>query len=303
MMPHHRAGFVAIVGRPNVGKSTLLNRLVGQKLAIVSPKPQTTRGRILGVITRPDAQVALLDTPGLHAAKGGLNARMVRLALQTLADADLALFLIEAGPPAIDPATHKALDQVKQAHKPTLLVINKIDTVPRTQLLPLIDRWKELHPWTEIYPLSALKGDNVEGFVDALVAHLPESPPMFPPDQWTDVEERDLCSELIREQLLRHTGQEVPYSTAVLIEQFDESERRNGPRGLVRIAASVLVERNSQKAIVIGKGGARLKEIGSDARREMERLLGAKVFLQLHVRVEPGWTRTAKGLRRAGYED
>jgi len=302
-MQHHRAGFVAIVGRPNVGKSTLLNRLVGQKLAIVSPKPQTTRSRILGVITREDAQVALLDTPGLHAAKGGLNARMVRLALQTLADADLALFLIEAGPPAIDPATRKALDQVKQAHKPTLLVINKIDAVPRTQLLPLIDRWKELHPWTEVYPLSALKGENVEGFLDALVSHLPESPPMFPPEQWTDLEERDLCSELVREQLLRHTGQEVPYSTAVLIEQFDESERESGPRGLVRIAASVLVERNSQKAIVIGKGGARLKEIGSDARREMERLLGAKVFLQLHVRVEPGWTRTAKGLRRAGYED
>jgi len=302
-MQHHRAGFVAIVGRPNVGKSTLLNRLVGQKLAIVSPKPQTTRGRILGVITRQDAQVALLDTPGLHVAKGGLNARMIRLALRTLADADLALFLIEAGPPAIDAATRKALDQVKAANKPTLLVINKIDAVPRIQLLPLIDRWKELHPWTDVYPLSALKGENVEGFVDALIAHLPEAPPMFPPEQWTDMQERDLCSELIREQLLRHTGQEVPYSAAVLIEQFDESERETGQRGLVRIAASVLVERDSQKAIVIGKGGARLKEIGSDARREMERLLGAKVFLQLHVRVEPGWTRTTKGLRRAGYED
>ncbi|TMA88205.1 MAG: GTPase Era [Deltaproteobacteria bacterium] len=302
-MPNHRAGFAAIVGRPNVGKSTLLNRLVGQKLAIVSPKPQTTRGRILGVITRQDAQVALLDTPGLHVAKGGLNARMIRLALRTLADADLALFLIEAGPPAIDAATRKALDQVKAANKPTLLVINKIDAVPRIQLLPLIDRWKELHPWTDVYPLSALKGENVEGFVDALIAHLPEAPPMFPPEQWTDMQERDLCSELIREQLLRHTGQEVPYSAAVLIEQFDESERETGQRGLVRIAASVLVERDSQKAIVIGKGGARLKEIGSDARREMERLLGAKVFLQLHVRVEPGWTRTTKGLRRAGYED
>ena len=302
-MQPHRAGFVAIVGRPNVGKSTLLNRLVGQKLAIVSPKPQTTRGRILGVITRQDAQVALLDTPGLHVAKGGLNARMVRLALRTLADADLALFLIEAGPPAIDAATRKALDQVKAADKPTLLVINKIDALPRIQLLPLIDRWKELHPWTDVYPLSALKGENVEGFVDALIAHLPEAPPMFPPEQWTDMQERDLCSELIREQLLRHTGQEVPYSAAVLIEQFDESERETGQRGLVRIAASVLVERDSQKAIVIGKGGARLKEIGSDARREMERLLGAKVFLQLHVRVEPGWTRTTKGLRRAGYED
>jgi GTP-binding protein Era len=299
----HRAGFVAIVGRPNVGKSTLLNRLVGQKLAIVSPKPQTTRGRILGVITRPDAQVALLDTPGLHTAKGGLNARMVQQALQTLSDADLAAFLIEAGPPFIDAATRKALDQVKATHKPTVLVINKVDTVPRAQVLPLIDRWKDLHPWTDVFPLSALKGENVDRFLDALIRHLPEGPPMFPPEQWTDMQERDLSAELIREQLLRQTGQEVPYSAAVLIEQFDESERSVGPRGLVRVSATVLVERDSQKAIVIGKGGARLKEIGTAARREMERLLGSKVFLQIHVRVEPGWTRTGKGLRRAGYED
>jgi GTP-binding protein Era len=298
----HRGGFAAIVGRPNVGKSTLLNRLVGQKLAIVSPKPQTTRGRILGVVTRPDAQIALLDTPGLHTAKGGLNARMVQRALQTLADADVVAFLIEAGPPAIDGATRKALDQVKAARKPTLLVINKIDAVPRPALLPLIDRWKDLHDWSEVYPLSALTGENVDGFLDAIARWLPEGPPMFPADQWTDRQETDLVAELIREQLLRQTGQEVPYSTAVLIEVFDESERNVGPRGLVRIAAAILVERESQKPIVIGKGGARLKEIGTAARREIERLLGAKVFLQLHVRVEPGWTRTEKGLRRAGYE-
>jgi GTP-binding protein Era len=299
----HRAGFAAIVGRPNVGKSTLLNRLVGQKLAIVTPKPQTTRGRILGVVTRPDAQVALLDTPGLHTAKGGLNARMVQQALQTLADADVALFMIEAGPPAIDAATRKALDQVKAARKPTLLVINKVDTVARARLLPLIDRWKDLHDWTDVYPLSALKGENVEPFLDAVIRHLPEGPPMFPPEQWTDRQETDLVAELIREQLLRQTGQEVPYSSAVVIEQFDETERNVGQRGLVRISATVMVERDSQKAIVIGKGGTKLKEIGSAARREMEQLLRAKVFLQLHVRVEPGWTRTGKGLRRAGYED
>jgi GTP-binding protein Era len=299
----HRAGFAAIVGRPNVGKSTLLNRLVGQKLAIVSPKPQTTRGRILGVVTRPDGQVALLDTPGLHTAKGGLNARMVQQALQTLGDADVALFMIEAGPPAIDAATRKALEQVKAARKPTLLVINKVDTLPRARLLPLIDRWKDLHDWTDVYPLSALKGENVEPFLDAVIRHLPEGPPMFPPEQWTDRQETDLVAELIREQLLRQTGQEVPYSSAVVIEQFDETERNVGQRGLVRISATVMVERDSQKAIVIGKGGAKLKEIGSAARREMEQLLRAKVFLQLHVRVEPGWTRTAKGLRRAGYED
>jgi GTP-binding protein Era len=298
-----RAGFVAIVGRPNVGKSTLLNRLLGQKLAIVSSKPQTTRGRILGVITRPDAQVALLDTPGLHTAKGGLNARMVQQALRTLADADVVLFLIEAGPPAIDSATRKALEQVRAAGKPTLLVINKIDQLPRARLLPLIDRWKDLHAWTEIYPLSALKGENVDGLLDSVVKYLPEDEQMFASEVWTDLHERDLCGELIREQILRQTAQEVPYSAAVLIEEFDESERAVGPKGLVRITATVLVERDSQKAIVIGKGGSRLKEIGTKARREMERLLGAKVFLQLHVRVELGWTQSAEGLRRAGYED
>ena len=302
-MGAYRAGFAAIVGRPNVGKSTLLNRLLGQKLAIVSPKPQTTRSRILGIVTRPDAQVALLDTPGLHTAKGGLNARMVQRALQTLADADVGLFLIESGPPAIDSATRKALDQVKAARKPTLLIINKIDLLPRKALLPLIDRWKDLHEWTEVYPLSALKGENVPGLLDAIVKHLPEAPAMFPEGQWTDLQERDLCGELVREQILRQTQQEVPYSAAVLIEEFDESGRNQGARGLVRITATVLVERDSQKAILIGKGGSRLKEIGTRARQEMERLLGAKVFLQLHVRVEPGWTQSEKGLRRAGYTD
>lgn len=298
----HRAGFVAIVGRPNVGKSTLLNQLLGQKLAIVSPKPQTTRGRILGIVNRPDAQVALLDTPGLHTAKGGLNARMVEAALHTLADADAALFLIDAGSPGIDEATRKALTQVKAARKPLLLVINKIDEVQRPQLLPLIDKWKGEHDWTDIYPLSALTGENVEGFLDALIAHLPVGPELFDKEMWTNVPERDLCGELVREQILKQTAQEVPYSCAVIVEEFDEAEREVGPRGLVRITATLLVERDSQKAIVIGKGGSRLKEIGTKARREMERLLGAKVFLQLHVRVEPGWTQTAKGMRRAGYE-
>jgi len=297
----HRAGFAAIVGRPNVGKSTLLNRLLGQKLAIVSPKPQTTRSRILGVVTRPGAQVALLDTPGLHAARGGLNARMVQQALQTLDEADAALFLIEAGSPGIDAAMRKALEQVKAARKPTLLVINKIDALPRAQLLPLIDRWRREHDWTEVYPLSALTGENVEGLLDAVARHLPEGPPLFPEDQWTDVPERDLSAELVREQILHQTEQEVPYSAAVVVEEFDESERAVGPRGLTRISATVLVERDSQKAILIGRGGARLKEIGTKARQQIEKLLGCKVFLQLHVKVEKDWTQTSRGLRRAGY--
>ena len=297
----HRAGFAAIVGRPNVGKSTLLNRLLGQKLAIVSPKPQTTRSRILGVVTRPGAQVALLDTPGLHAARGGLNARMVQQALQTLDGADAALFLIEAGSPGIDAAMRKALEQVKAARKPTLLVINKIDALPRAQLLPLIDRWRREHDWTEVYPLSALTGENVEGLLDAVARHLPEGPPLFPEDKWTDVPERDLSAELVREQILHQTEQEVPYSAAVVVEEFDESERAVGPRGLTRISATVLVERDSQKAILIGRGGARLKEIGTKARQQIEKLLGCKVFLQLHVKVEKDWTQTSRGLRRAGY--
>ena len=290
------------MGRPNVGKSTLLNQLLGQKVAIVSPKPQTTRGRILGILTRDDAQVALLDTPGLHNARGGLNARMVQQALHTLNDADVALFLIEAQGPGIDQATAKALAQVKASKKPTLLVVNKIDEVRRPMLLPLIERWKSEHDWTDIYPLSALTGENVPGLVDAIVRHLPVAERMFDKDVWTDVPERDLCAELVREQILRQTDQEVPYSTAVLIEEFDETERETGHRGLVRITATVLTERDSQKGILIGKGGARLKEIGTKARREMERLLGAKVFLQLHVRVEPGWTQSAKGMSRAGYD-
>jgi GTPase len=297
----HRAGFVAIAGRPNVGKSTLLNRLLGQKVAIVSPKPQTTRGRILGVVTRPGAQICLLDTPGLHEARGGLNARMVESALQTLADADAALFLIEAGSPGIDSATHRALAQVKAKHKPLLLVINKIDQVQKPLLLPLIDRWQKEHDWTEVYPLSALKGDNVDGLLGALIKHLPEGPPLFGPEVFTDATERDLCAELVREQILRKTEQEVPYSTAVLIEEFDESQRETGRQGLTRVTATILVERDSQKGIVIGKRGAMLKEIGTDARREMERLLGCKVFLQLHVRVEPDWTRSEMGMARAGY--
>ena len=298
-----KSGFVAIVGRPNVGKSTLLNRLLGQKVAIVSPKPQTTRSRILGVVTRPGAQVALLDTPGLHSARGGLNARMVQEALQTLNDADAALFMIEAGSPAIDSATRKAIDQVKAVEKPTLLVINKIDAMPRAQLLPLIDRWRGEHAWTEVYPLSALTGENVDGLLDALVRHLPEGPPLFPDDVWTDVPERELAAELVREQILRQTEQEVPYSAAVVVEEFDESEREVGPRGLTRISATVFVERDSQKAILIGRGGARLKEIGTRAREQIEKLLGCKVFLQLHVKVEKDWTQSSRGLRRAGYPE
>jgi GTP-binding protein Era len=213
----------------------------------------------------------------------------------------VALFLIEAGSPAIDSATRRALGQVKAAGKPLLLVVNKVDLVARPLRLPLIGRWRGEHDWTEIYPLSALTGDNVDGLVDAITRHLPEGPALFPPDVLTDATERELCGELVREQLLRQTEQEVPYGAAVLVDEFDESQRETGRRGLVRLLATVLVERDSQKAIVIGRGGQKLKAIGTAARKEIERLLGCKGFLQIHVRVEKGWTRSDKGLRKAGY--
>jgi len=300
-----RAGFVAIVGRPNVGKSTLLNRILGEHVAIVSPRPQTTRGRILGIHNRPGAQLAFFDTPGLHRAKGALNRHMVETALRTLAEVDEVLFLIEAGTgPAgrveIGDATRWAIDEVKRAGKPALLGVNKMDRAPRPTLLPVIDAYRALHAWEEIVPFSALTGENVDRLLDALVLHLPEAEaPLFPPEMLTDQAERQLAAEYVREQLMLRTRQEIPYAAAVEVEEFDESDRRDRG-GLVRIAALITVERESQKAIVIGKGGAMLKQVGTQARQGLERLLGCKVFLSLTVKVEERWSEREASLRRLG---
>ncbi len=300
-----RAGFVAIVGRPNVGKSTLLNRILGEHVAIVSPRPQTTRGRILGIHNRPGAQLAFFDTPGLHRAKGALNRHMVETALRTLAEVDEVLFLIEAGTgPAgrveIGDATRWAIDEVKRAGKPALLGVNKMDRAPRPTLLPVIDAYRALHAWEEIVPFSALTGENVDRLLDALVLHLPEvEAPLFPPEMLTDQAERQLAAEYVREQLMLRTRQEIPYAAAVEVEEFDESDRRDRG-GLVRIAALITVERESQKAIVIGKGGAMLKQVGTQARQGLERLLGCKVFLSLTVKVEERWSEREASLRRLG---
>lgn len=306
----HRAGFCAIIGRPNVGKSTLLNRVLGEKLAIVSAKPQTTRNRMLGVLTKPGLQVAFFDTPGIHRAKGHLNRYMVEQALGVLSEVDLVLFLVEPGlmrdptSPSgirveIGEANRFVVEKLEQSGKPVLLGINKVDTLPKEELLPVIAAWQEVLPNAEIFPLSALKGDGVDGLVDLVGSHLPEGPAIFAEDMLTDAAERFLVSEFIREQILRTTHQEIPYSAAVAIESFDESEREG--RGLVRIFARIYVERDSQKAIIIGRQGAMLKKIGTAARREIERMLGCRIFLSLQVSVEPRWSERQDALRRLGY--
>jgi GTP-binding protein Era len=300
-----RAGFVAIVGRPNVGKSTLLNRILGEHIAIVSPRPQTTRTRILGIHNGPRHQAAFFDTPGLHRAKGALNHRMVEVSLSTLSEVDTVLMLVEAGTGPegrveIGEATRWIAQEIAKSGKPAILGINKMDRAPRETLLPVIAAYKDLHAWAEIVPFSALDGENVDRLVEVIAAHLPESEaPLFPEDVLTDQAERQLAAEYVREQVMIQTREEIPYAAAVEIEEFDESDRRDGG-GLVRIAALVLVERDSQKAIVIGKGGSMLKKIGTRARENLERLLGCKVFLSITVKVEERWTERAATLKRFG---
>jgi GTP-binding protein Era len=300
-----RAGFVAIAGRPNVGKSTLLNRILGEHVAIVSPRPQTTRTRILGVHHAPEAQIAFFDTPGLHRAAGALNRRLVEVALRTLAEVDAVLLLVEAGTGPggeveVGEVTRWVIEEVARAGKPVVLGVNKMDRAPRPSLLPVIAAYQDLHPWAEVVPFSALTGENVDLLLQALARHLPqvEAPP-FPPDVLTDQAERTLAAEYVREQVMLLTRQEIPYAVHVEVEAFDESERRQGG-GLVRIAAAVLVERESQKGIVIGKRGAMLKRVGSAARRRLERLLGCKVFLELAVRVDQRWSERPAALRKLG---
>ena len=301
-----RAGFVAIVGRPNVGKSTLLNRILGEKIAIVSPRPQTTRTRILGIWNGPDAQLAFFDTPGLHRAQGALNRRMVEVGLSTLSEVEVVLLLVEAGTGPqgrveVGEATRWVIEEVARRRKPAVLGISKMDRAPRETLLPVIAAYKDLHAWTEIVPFSALTGENVEHLLRTVSQLVPESEaPLFPPDVLTDQAERHLAAEYIREQLMLRTREEIPYAVAISVDEFDESERETGRRGLVRLSATIFVERDSQKGIVIGKRGAMLKEIGTRAREAIERLLACKVFLQLHVRVDERWSERSEALRRHG---
>ena len=290
------SGFVAIIGRPNVGKSTLLNHIVGQKIAITSPKPQTTRNRILGIQNLENAQVLFVDTPGIHEAHSPLNRYMVDQARSAALDVDVVLWLVEADRPVDTyPMIPKLLEKSKS---PVLLVINKIDTISKDKLLPLIATYSKICPFASIVPISALKGDGVDALMDEIPQLLPEGPRYYPEDQLTDVPERFIAAEMIREQILMRTKDEVPYGVAILVERFQENPVKN----MVGIDAVINVERDSQKGILIGKGGTMLRQIGQGARKEIERMLGIKVHLQLFVRVQKNWTSSGRMMKEFGYE-
>jgi len=290
------SGFVAIIGRPNVGKSTLLNHIVGQKIAITSPKPQTTRNRILGIQNLENAQVLYVDTPGIHEAHSPLNRYMVDQARSAALDVDVVLWLVEADRFVdTDPMIPKLLEKSK---RPVLLVINKIDTISKDKLLPMIAAYSKICPFASIVPISALKGDGVEALMNEIPQLLPEGPRYYPEDQITDVPERFIVAEMIREQILMRTKDEVPYGVAILVERFQENPVKN----MVGIDAVINVERDSQKGILIGKGGTMLRQIGQGARKEIERMLGIKVHLQLFVRVQKNWTSSGRMMKEFGYE-
>jgi len=293
---HFHSGFIAIIGAPNVGKSTLLNRILGQKISITSPKPQTTRNRILGVVHRPGAQMIFLDTPGVHKAKRPLNIRIVEAALNSLAEVDLVLLLADVVRP--DPVSEELMVRtIHDRRKPTVLGLNKIDRIEKTALLEIIRQWSAVGSFEAIVPISALEGTQVDRLLTVTENLLPEGPPYFPDDTLTDVPERFVAAELIREKIFRLTGEEIPYAVAVTVESFKEEKQG----ALIRIHAVIHVERESQKGILIGKGGRNLKRIGTLAREEIEHFLGTRVFLQLFVRVQKNWSRDRRALRRFGY--
>jgi GTP-binding protein Era len=294
--PPFKSGFVSLIGRPNSGKSTLLNLILGEKIAITSPKPQTTRNRILGIKNLPSGQVIFLDTPGIHRAKSILNQSMVRTALSTLQEVDSICFLVEADFPDNE-ENEWILENLKKTAKPIFLVINKIDLVSKGILLPIMERYSRARPFEQIIPVSALLGEGVDVLVEELLKVLPEGPRLFPEDMVTDLPERFLAAELIREKVFHLTRDEVPYATAAVVEEFKERPDRD----LVVIRATIQVERESQKGILIGEKGRMLKEIGRLAREEIEALLGTKVFLELWVKVEKNWREDPQALRRLGF--
>ncbi len=277
-----RSGFVAILGRPNAGKSTLVNQLVGHKVAIVSSRPQTTRNRIQGIVNRPDAQIVLIDTPGIHKPENALGRLMMDEVHHALESIDALLLIVDAKE-NFGPGDRFALDIVRRFHGPAFLLLNKIDVIAKAHLLPLIDFYRKEYEFAEIVPISALSGDGLMVLLEELVKRLPENDPYFPPDQFTDQPERFLAAEIVREKCIAATRQEVPHAIAVLVDNFEESDR------LIRIRATIYVERDGQKGILIGRAGGTLKKIGTDARLELEQLLGTRIFLELYVKVQRDW--------------
>ncbi|MGJ7035006.1 GTPase Era [Anoxybacillus eryuanensis] len=294
----YKSGFVAIIGRPNVGKSTFLNRVIGQKIAIMSDKPQTTRNKIQGVYTTDDAQIIFIDTPGIHKPKHKLGDFMVKVAQSALQEVDLILFMVNAVE-GLGRGDEFIIERLKQVQTPVFLVINKIDEIHPDDLLPLIEQYRSLHSFAEVIPISALQGNNVETLLQQIKNYLPEGPQYYPAHQVTDHPERFIIAEFIREKALHLTREEVPHSIAVVIDSIERRENND----TVYVAATIIVERDSQKGIIIGKRGQMLKEIGQRARVDIEALLGSKVFLELWVKVQKDWRNKMAQLRDLGYRE
>lgn len=290
--PEHRCGIVAVLGRPNVGKSTLVNRLVGEKVSIVSPVPQTTRNRIRGISSLPGAQIVFLDTPGIHRPHYRMNRRMVEAALEACDGVDLIYLMAESG--GLGPGDRFVIRSLRRKGPPVILVLNKADRIRKPDLLPLLDAASKEYAFAEIVPISARTGDNVDRLLEQTISRMPVGPPLFPADLMTDRHERFLVGEIIREKICLATRQEVPHETAVLVELWNESG------GKIHIEASIIVEKENQKGILIGRHGSLLKRVGTEARGDIERLLGRHVFLKLWVKVSRGWRESASILERMG---
>jgi GTP-binding protein Era len=292
-----KSGFVSFLGRPNAGKSTLLNRIVGHKLAIVSDKPQTTRTRIVGVKNYDEGQVVFVDTPGVHKPTHRMNVRMVDVALDAMREVDLLTVVVDVSvkPGTGDRFLLKLLADVKT---PAILALNKVDLVAKPKLLPLIDFYQQAHPFVEIVPISAADGTNVGVLEELFLRHLPDGEPLYPADYVTDQPERFMVAEIVREQVLQNTHDELPFSTAVIVDQFDDSEPR-----LVRLYCTILVDRESQKPIVVGRAGAMIKQIGTAARLELEKFFDRKVYLDLHVKVKSEWRDNERVLDELGLQN
>ena len=295
-----KSGLVSLIGRPNAGKSTLLNRLVGTKLAIVSDKPQTTRTRILGVRNYPDAQVVFLDTPGIHRPLHRMNVRMVHTAVDTMRDVDLLGLVVDASE-RHGKGDAFVIDLLKNVNAPVFLILNKIDLIKKSRLLPMMDEYSKLAQFAEIVPISAATGDNVDRLERVIIEGLPEGERLYPDDYLTDQPERFFASEIVREKLLQFTHAELPFSSAVMIDRFEEAvEDAGASKAILRLYCTIVVDRESQKPIVIGKGGDMIKRIGTAAREELERFFGTRVFLDLHVRVKAEWRDDERLLGQIG---
>lgn len=295
----YKSGFISIIGRPNVGKSTFLNRVIGQKIAIMSDKPQTTRNKVQGVLTTDESQMIFIDTPGIHKPKHKLGDFMLKVSKNTLREVDVIMFMVNAEQ-KLGKGDEFILEMLEGNPTPVFLVINKIDQIHPDELMGIIDSYKERYDFAEIVPISALQGNNVENLLAVLTKYLPEGPQYYPADQVTDHPERFIISELIREKVLHLTREEIPHSIAVVIDKIRRDEENEGK---IHVSATIIVERDSQKGIVIGKRGALLKEVGIRARKDIEMLLGSKVYLELWVKVQKDWRNKSTHLRDFGFRD